>query len=208
MVSKKQSPPYPDADIIRLIEKIDLSTQRIDDKLSRGEDKIILSDIRKWKVNFDQDQALRDKESIQKGEMSKKCQQIYWNLLLAYERKAFDASIIREWQQTKRCDNFLKTSLEDVHSDYSRWIPEDSLERIIHYAEIPQDMKFANQAVFHYNSWHQKRLRQSLNWCKWWKYQTIHKVDRVESAVAIMVGIAGLIFSFRKRIGKKSDFQS
>ena len=121
-----------------------------------------------------------------------KCQSIYMNLLALRKKDAQLVSTqwVREFEQTARCDPFV--SFKQERQDYSDHAGVATIDRVLSYsARTEVDLERVDQAVVHNFDWHQKRLVSALTWSNYFKYQILHKHERLFSWLGLFTSAAG-----------------
>jgi hypothetical protein len=142
--------------------------------------------------------------NIDKSTDKKKCSMIYWNLIELTKSKSEETApyFLREFYQTKRCDNFYDFSAN--RKDFEDYLGNKTVENVLNFDEEkdPKDVKKVAQAVFHYNAWSRKTLLKALPWSTWTYYHTVYMAERTFAAIGV-IGTGYTVWRFAGRQLKK-----
>jgi hypothetical protein len=143
--------------------------------------------------------------------MNKKCLYIVRNLLRCLEEDDNGAlgapTYLREWMQTERCDEVLKTAdFEEIRKSIEITTTPDVMRRIKSFTETEKDMNVALQTVTHYREWHRDVLMSNLPFSERVYHHTILKAERTLAVLGIVGlthqgfrGVRGMSLALKKK---------
>jgi len=139
----------------------------------------------------------------------KKCQTIYWNLLMLLDDEIEATSAphyLREFVQTAQCENLdgerSAKELREAREKVQEHTTPEVWKKIVVYNEGVQETNRALQAMIHYRTWHHSLLLSALDWKGYFNYYFFHKAEKVSSGLGLIAlsygGVRGATRGYKR----------
>lgn len=128
-----------------------------------------------------------------------RCQTIAWNILqlmtVTQNTSITASTLMREFFQTSRCDNFYSPEVKKLRTDIGDYLGPTSLEKLDAYDEDENTERRCSQAFVHYNAWTKQVLRSELSRTNKIFFFYYDQTERIFAAVGLLgtlfVGVRG-----------------
>lgn len=124
-----------------------------------------------------------------------RCNMIYWNLVELLSNKATGqqaAVYLREFWQTKRCDQF--SNLSGLRKALRDRMGDEDLSTVFAFKEEQSQERKATQAVAHYYRWHSEELVKALPVQSRVYYHLIYNPTHALFSSAAAVGLGRIVY--------------
>lgn len=128
-----------------------------------------------------------------------RCQTIAWNILqlmtVTQNTSITASTLMREFFQTSRCDNFYSPEVKKLRTDIGDYLGPGSLQKLDSYDEDENTERRCSQAIVHYSAWTKQVLRSELSRTKKIYFFYYDQTERIFAAVGLLgtlfVGVRG-----------------